>query len=44
MGFVSLYIEIYLMHWAHGTDDTYTLDVDEYYYLFNSTTVRTQLQ
>ena len=30
------------MHWAHGIEDTNTLDVDEYYYLFSSPTVRTQ--
>ena len=43
-GFVSLYIETYLMHWAHGIEDANTLDVDEYYHLFDSPIVRTQLQ
>ena len=43
-GFVSLYVEIYLMHWVHRIEDTNTLDVDEYYHLFNSPIVRTQLQ
>ena len=41
---VSLYIEIYLVHWAYRIEDTNALDVDEYYYLFNSPMVRTHLQ
>ena len=32
------------MHWAHGIEDTNTLDVDEYYHLFDSPIMRTQLQ
>ena len=43
-GFVSLYIEIYLVHWAHRIEGTNTLNVDVYYHLFNSPIVRTQLQ
>ena len=38
--FVSLYRN--LMHWAHGIEDNNTLDVDGYYYLFHSPTVRTR--
>ena len=38
------YMETYLMHWAHGTEDTNNLDADEYYHLFDSFAVRTQLQ
>ena len=41
-GFVFFYMEIYLVHSAHGIEDINTLDVDKYYYLFNSSTVRTQ--
>ena len=41
-GFVTLYI--YFMHWAHGIEDTNTLDVDVYYHLFNSPIMRIQLQ
>ena len=44
VSFISLYIEIYLMHWTHGIEDTNTLDVGEYYHLFDSPIVRTQLQ
>ena len=43
-GFVSLHMETYLMHWAHRIEDTNTLDVDEYYHLFDSPIVRTQLK
>ena len=32
------------MDWAHGIEDTSTLDIDEYYHLFNSPIVRTWLQ
>ena len=32
-GFVSFYAETYLLHWAHGIEDTDTLDIDEHYYL-----------
>ena len=40
--FVSFYMETYLMHWTHRIDDTNTLDVDGYYYSFNSPMVRIQ--
>ena len=41
-----LHVETYLMHWIQGIEDTYiytyTLDIDEYYYLFMFSAVRTQ--
>ena len=42
--FVFFCTETYLVHWAHRIEDTNTLDFDQYYYLFNSPTVGTQLQ
>ena len=41
-GVVSFYTEPYLMHWAHMIEDTNTLDIDEYNYLFLYSAVRTQ--
>ena len=41
-GFVSFYVETYLMHWAQRIEDTGALDVDVYYYLFIYLAVRTQ--
>ena len=39
---LPFFMEIYFMHWAHGIEDTDTLDVVGYYCLSNSLAVRIQ--